>query len=78
MKYLLVAVLLAGLAGGCGEEPKGPVRAGEDAGKFRDPVCHMMIDQGVAERCDHAGAPYYFCSEGCRKKFEADPDRYLK
>jgi len=25
----------------------------------------------------HAGTTYYFCNPGCRKKFKADPDRYL-
>ncbi|MHB8875405.1 MAG: heavy metal translocating P-type ATPase, partial [Myxococcaceae bacterium] len=26
---------------------------------------------------EHAGVRYYFCSEGCRAKFTADPQRYL-
>ena len=25
----------------------------------------------------HDGAPVYFCSAGCKAKFEADPERYL-
>ena len=26
---------------------------------------------------EHHGHTYYFCSEGCRTKFTADPERYL-
>jgi YHS domain-containing protein len=25
----------------------------------------------------HEGRTYYFCGAGCRKRFEADPARYL-
>ena len=31
------------------------------------------------ERCvEHQGHKYYFCSNGCKTKFAADPERYLK
>ncbi|MDA8239302.1 MAG: FAD-dependent oxidoreductase [Nitrospiraceae bacterium] len=35
----------------------------------RDPVCNMECDESkaIAAECD--GITYYFCSEGCRKKF---------
>ena len=43
----------------------------------KDPVCgmHVKVDgaKWVAER---EGRRLYFCSEGCRKKFEANPGRY--
>jgi P-type Cu+ transporter len=43
-----------------------------------DPVCGMMVDpHGGKPTYDHDGRTYYFCSEGCRTKFAADPDRYL-
>ncbi|HEY8267270.1 MAG TPA: heavy metal translocating P-type ATPase [Xanthobacteraceae bacterium] len=43
-----------------------------------DPVCGMQVDPHTAKhRAEHAGRTYYFCSAGCRKKFIADPERYL-
>ncbi|GJD55105.1 heavy metal translocating P-type ATPase [Methylobacterium dankookense] len=47
-------------------------------GTVKDPVCGMTVDPHAAKhRAEHAGRPYYFCSNGCRTKFEADPVRYL-
>lgn len=44
----------------------------------RDPVCGMSVDPATARwKTAHDGADYYFCSEGCLKKFEADPQKYL-
>ncbi|MER2268563.1 heavy metal translocating P-type ATPase [Methylobacterium oxalidis] len=51
-----------------------------DDGAFRvqDPVCGMMVDpHATKHRAEHDGHPYYFCSNGCRTKFEADPARYV-
>src|SRR5258708_4350336 len=49
--------------------------AGEELG--RDPGCGMSVDPATAEEhVDHLGATYYFCSAGCRSKFELDPARY--
>ena len=43
----------------------------------RDPVCGMSVDPATTkEKVEHAGATYYFCSEGCRSTFEKDPARY--
>ncbi|MEA2945374.1 MAG: P-type Cu+ transporter [Alphaproteobacteria bacterium] len=43
-----------------------------------DPVCGMTVDpHTAAHRSTHQGRPYYFCSAGCRTKFEADPEKYL-
>jgi Cu+-exporting ATPase len=50
-----------------------------DAHKVKDPVCGMWVDPHNAKhQTEHAGRPYYFCSAGCRAKFEADPLRYLE
>lgn len=43
-----------------------------------DPVCQMRFS--VAEASDsleYKDRVYYFCVEGCRRKFEAAPERYL-
>lgn len=42
-----------------------------------DPVCGMAIEPAQAKgSLDHAGSIYYFCSQGCMKKFEADPGAF--
>jgi Cu+-exporting ATPase len=47
--------------------------------KAIDPVCGMRVDAATSRhRADCRGTTYHFCSAGCRTKFEADPDRYLK
>ena len=46
--------------------------------KVTDPVCGMNTDlpeEYVSQ--DHEGATFYFCSDLCLEKFEADPDLYL-
>ena len=49
-----------------------------DDGRVLDPVCGMRVDPHTAKhRFEHEGHPYYFCSAGCRTKFEADPEKYL-
>ncbi|MFY9294840.1 MAG: heavy metal translocating P-type ATPase [Methylorubrum rhodinum] len=52
--------------------------ATDAANAVKDPVCGMTVDPHTAKhRAAHNGHPYYFCSNGCRTKFEADPARYL-
>ncbi|HYU92835.1 MAG TPA: XdhC family protein, partial [Actinomycetota bacterium] len=42
-----------------------------------DPVCGMEVDVATARhRSTHEGRTYYFCSAGCRERFEADPARF--
>jgi Cu+-exporting ATPase len=44
-----------------------------------DPVCGMKVDPATSKhRFDHGGRIFHFCSAGCRSKFAADPDSYLK
>ena len=43
-----------------------------------DPVCGMEVDPAnAAATSEYKGHPYYFCAEGCRQKFDADPDKYV-
>jgi P-type Cu+ transporter len=43
-----------------------------------DPVCGMTVDpHRTKHRAQYGGRTYYFCSEGCRNKFSATPERYL-
>jgi Cu+-exporting ATPase len=42
-----------------------------------DPVCHMQVDQNTAAaQSEHQGTRYYFCSPGCKAKFDANPGKY--
>ncbi|NRA00854.1 MAG: YHS domain-containing protein, partial [Myxococcales bacterium] len=43
-----------------------------------DPICGMEVDSTSQHRAAHAGAEYFFCSEGCRTKFVTDPERWLR
>ncbi|MGH8124427.1 MAG: heavy metal translocating P-type ATPase [Rhodanobacteraceae bacterium] len=41
-----------------------------------DPVCGMQVAVISHRHVDHHGTRYWFCSDGCRDKFVADPARY--
>jgi P-type Cu+ transporter len=44
----------------------------------KDPVCGMEVDPQTARHVTvHEGKAFYFCAPGCRKAFEADPQRYV-
>eukprot|EP01037_Dinobryon_pediforme_P017319 gene17319-17510_t len=54
----------------------GDTVADEDFAK--DPVCGMKVKRTAAKyRCEYGGQPYFFCSNGCKSKFEANPAQYL-
>ena len=42
----------------------------------KDPVCGMTVDDKSPNRSTHAGQTYLFCSESCKTKFDAEPERY--
>lgn len=45
----------------------------------RDPVCGMMVEESpTALRLDYKSTTYYFCSPGCRRAFEKNPEKYLR
>jgi uncharacterized protein len=41
-----------------------------------DPVCGMQVDRGKALQAEHAGRAFFFCSEHCLHRFQADPGHY--
>ena len=44
-----------------------------------DPVCGMTVDPATAAgMSEHAGETYYFCSDRCKQRFDADPKRFLE
>lgn len=43
-----------------------------------DPICHMDIDPATAAGTSkYKGQTYYFCSLGCKKSFDKEPEKYL-
>ena len=44
-----------------------------------DPVCGMQVEESdAAGESEYDGKTYYFCSTGCKAKFDADPAEYTK
>ena len=45
----------------------------------KDVVCGMQIDPAkAAGSSQHNGKTYYFCSAGCKAKFDANPEPFAK
>ena len=45
---------------------------------MKDPVCGMEVDQAkAAGTSDYQGQTYYFCSKGCKGRFDANPLQYV-
>jgi YHS domain-containing protein len=43
-----------------------------------DPICKMTVDEKTAKLIsEYNGRKYYFCAPGCKKKFDADPAKYV-
>ena len=48
------------------------------ANTVHDPVCGMDIDPATAAgTSEYKGQTYYFCSLGCKRSFDKDPEEYL-
>jgi YHS domain-containing protein len=45
----------------------------------KDVVCGMQVDPAkAAGSSQYAGKTYYFCSKGCKTKFDTNPAQYVK
>ena len=45
----------------------------------KDVVCGMQVDPAkAAGTSEFKGKTYYFCSNGCKAKFDANPAQYAK
>jgi len=45
---------------------------------FKDPVCDMDVTpEDAAGTSEYKGQTYYFCSLGCKKSFDKDPEKYI-
>jgi Cu+-exporting ATPase len=57
----------------------GPAPVDGSGRRATDPVCGMKVDPALtSHHAEHGGETYHFCSEGCRSKFVAAPERYLR
>jgi YHS domain-containing protein len=44
----------------------------------KDPVCGMDVDpKTAAGKSEYQGQTYYFCSVGCKKDFDKEPQKYV-
>ena len=42
-----------------------------------DPVCKMQVEEKTAvAKSEYNGKTYYFCAQGCKKEFDANPTKY--
>jgi len=41
---------------------------------MKDPICGMEVDESTEWKAERDGETYYFCSKGCRDKFERGED----
>jgi P-type Cu+ transporter len=45
----------------------------------KDVVCGMQVDPAkAAGTSEYKGKTYYFCSNGCKTKFDGNPGQYVK
>jgi Cu+-exporting ATPase len=66
------------MAPGRAAQPSHPGSAAEPAVHI-DPVCKMTVREGSeAGKWDYKGTTYYFCSASCLRRFQAEPERFLK
>lgn len=44
----------------------------------KDPVCGMEVDPKTAtNKSTYQGKIYYFCSPGCKRDFDKEPNKYI-
>lgn len=44
----------------------------------KDPVCGMDVDEATAAgKSEYQGQTYYFCSPGCKRSFDKEPEKYV-
>ncbi len=57
------------------DRPAGP-GATVASQPLKDPVCGMTVTDQSAHQQEHLSKRYYFCSAGCKTKFNANPAQY--
>jgi YHS domain-containing protein len=42
-----------------------------------DPICGMTVNEKTAQlKSEFDGQTYYFCSPGCKRSFDKEPQKY--
>ena len=64
-----------------GKKADGPMKAPGEATIGDTTKCPISGEEFVVDasspKVEHNGKTYYFCCSGCKKKFEADPAKFL-
>jgi YHS domain-containing protein len=48
------------------------------ANTVKDVVCGMDVDpKTAAAKSEYQGQTYYFCSPGCKRAFDKEPQKYV-
>ncbi len=48
------------------------------ANTVKDVVCGMDVDPKTAtQKSEYQGQTYYFCSPGCKRDFDKEPQKYV-
>lgn len=59
---------------------QAPAAPAAKAGAARDPICAMAVDEATArasgKTAEHAGRTFFFCSDGCKARFAASPEKF--
>lgn len=59
-------------------DPQGHGDQTQEQNSVKDPVCGMSVDTDTTKhQSEHSGKTWYFCSSGCRSKFDKDPEKYI-
>jgi YHS domain-containing protein len=43
----------------------------------KDLVCDMEVNEKSPLNSEYKGQKYYFCAPGCKKLFDANPEKYI-
>ncbi len=69
-------------AAAAGATPAASIKAPGDAKVGDTSKCPVTGEEFTVEasspHAEHDGKTYYFCCGGCKKKFEADPSKFVK
>ncbi len=61
-----------------GQDAKAPADSPAAAKAQTDPVCGMDVEPAhAAGKSEYKGKTYYFCSAGCKEKFDGNPVAFL-
>lgn len=84
-KYVLIVLAISAMTG-CKDVTEMPAKiekqvkaeAAKEKGIKTDPVCEMPYDSTWVSQTIYNGDTIHFCSDNCKKAFEARPNKYIK